>query len=193
MMASAAAAPGAKNRSISDWEAQVSAGRRLGSEKAPLTIVYYGDFECSACRGFTRLVEAFREERPEDLSVVFRHLPLAYHRFAYPSARAAECAANQDRFEAMYRALYNVQDSLGLLSFREIARRASVPDLGRFDHCTTDTSKVERIERDMAAAKAAQLPGTPGVIIDGMLYAERLPTARDLDQLVRDARAKRRQ
>lgn len=175
---------------IRDWQQHVAAGRRMGPEDAPLTILYYGDFECPACRTFTKMVDAFRRERPTDVSVVFRHLPLSYHRFAYPSARAAECAATQGRFEAMYQALYNAQDSLGLLSFREIARRASVPDLERFDRCTADRATVERIERDVAAAKAVNIPGTPGVVIEGMLYAEKLPTASDLDRLVRDARAR---
>lgn len=186
-------APRRENRSVADWDLQVEAGRRIGAASAPLTIVHYGDFECPACKGFTQMVEQFRKEKPEDLSVVFRHLPLAYHRFAYPSARAAECAADQERFEAMYQALYSVQDSLGLLSFREIARRAAVPNLERFDRCVADTAKVLRIERDLAAAKAADLPGTPGVIIAGTLYAEKLPTASDLDQMVRDARARRRE
>ncbi len=139
------------------------------------------------------MVEEFRHKQPEDLRVVFRHLPLTYHRFAYPSARAAECAADQGQFEAMYQLLYNLQDSLGLLPFREIARRAAVPDLVLFDRCATDTARVPRIERDRAAAASTQLPGTPGVIIAGTLYLEKLPTASDLERLVREARANQRE
>lgn len=192
-VATARATTRRENRAIQDWRQQEAAGRRMGPEEAPITILYYGDFECPACRAFTNTLEAFRRERPRDLSVVFRHLPLPYHRFAYPSARAAECAANQGRFETMYLALYGAQDSLGLLSFHEIAARAAVPDLVRFDRCTSDTAKVERIERDRAAATAVQLPGTPSVIIAGTLYAERLPAASDLDRLVREARVKQRE
>ena len=181
-----------QNRVVADWQAQTAAGRRMGSPDAALTILYYGDFECPACRGFTGLVEDFREAHPTDVSVVFRHWPLTYHRFAYPSARAAECAADQGEFETMYRELYRTQDSIGLLPLREIARRAAVPDLVRFDRCIGDTAKVERIERDLAAATAAKLPGTPAVIIAGTLYAERLPTEADLDRLLREARAAQR-
>jgi protein-disulfide isomerase len=179
-----------QNRVVVDWQAQVAAGRRMGSDDAALTILYYGDFECPACRVFTTAVETLRNTHPGDVSVVFRHSPLKYHRFAYPSARAAECAAEQGAFEAMYRTLFDVQDSLGLLPFHEIARRAAVPNLALFDRCTSDTAKVARIERDLAAATATQLPGTPGVIIAGTLFAERLPTASELDRLVREARAK---
>lgn len=188
----AATAPRATNRVVADWEKQIAESRLMGSQDTPLTVLYYGDFECPACRAFTRLISGYSEAHPGAISVAFRHLPLPYHRFAYPSARAAECAADQGRFDAMYKVLYDIQDSLGLLPFREVARRAMVPDLKRFDACTADTARVARIERDVAAAKATGIPGTPGVIIRGTLYAERLPTVSDLDQLVRDAQIQRR-
>lgn len=181
-----------RNRVIANWRQQEAAGRRLGPADAAVTILYYGDFECPACRAFTNTLEAFRRERPRDLSVVFRHLPLPYHRFAYPSARAAECAADQGQFEAMYRALFAAQDSLGLVTFVELARRAGVRDLAQFERCAKDTAPVPRIAADQQAAKTASIPGTPGVIINGLLYAERLPSTAELDSLVRDARAKAR-
>lgn len=178
-----------QNHDIDDWREQVAAGRLMGPTDAALTILYYGDFECPACRAFTTTMETLRRAHPRDVSVVFRHLPLKYHRFAYPSARAAECAAEQGVFEAMYRTLFAAQDSLGVVPFHELARRAAVPDLARFSRCASDTARVQRIERDLAAARATQLPGTPGVIIGGTLYTERLPSARELEQLVQKARA----
>lgn len=183
--------PRRTNRVISDWEAQASLGHQMGPETAPLTILYFGDFECPACRGFARMVDEYRAQHPEDLRVVFRHFPLPYHRFAYPGARAAECAAVQGRFEATYRALYQAQDSLGLVPFREIARRAQVADLPRFDQCMSDSARVAVVERDKQAALAANLPGTPAVILNGTLFLERAVTEADLDEAVREARRSR--
>jgi len=180
-----------RHRVVANWQEQVAAGRRMGSAEAPLTILYYGDFECPACRAFTDEVEKLRRAHPADVSVVFRHSPLGYHRFAYPSARAAECAANQGKFEPMYRALYAAQDSLGLVPFAELARRAAVPAMRLFESCMRDTASVARIERDREAAKEANIPGTPGILIGGTLYVERIPTAADLEQLVRATRAAR--
>jgi protein-disulfide isomerase len=175
------------NRVIGDWSKQLEAGRRMGPATAPVTILYYGDFECPACGAFSRDLELARREYPADLSVVFRHLPLAYHRFAYPSARAAECAADQDRFEAMYRTLYALQDSLGLVPYDEIARRAGVPSASRFSKCMQISAPVPRIENDRIAAKQLALPGTPGIIINGALFAEHIPTAAELEKLVNNA------
>jgi protein-disulfide isomerase len=164
----------------------------MGPDTALLTILYFGDFECSACKQFADMLSAYLAKHTEDVGVVFRHFPLQYHRFAYPSARAAECAADQGRFEAMYRILYAKQDSLGLLTFHELARRASVPDRVRFANCFSESSPVERVERDRAAGTAAQIPGTPGVVIDGVLYAARLPNESVLDSLLAVARTRRR-
>jgi protein-disulfide isomerase len=51
------------------------------------------------------------------------------------------------------------------------------------------TATVARIEQDRKAAKDAAIPGTPGIIIDGTLFAEKIPSAADLEQLVAAARA----
>ncbi|MDP1858070.1 MAG: thioredoxin domain-containing protein [Gemmatimonadaceae bacterium] len=173
-----------RNRIVVDWKQQVAAGRRMGPANAPVTILYYGDFECPACRAFAKVVEALRTAHPAEVSVIFRHSPLAYHRFAYSSARAAECAADQGRFEPMYKVLYAAQDSLGLVPYAEFARRIAVPDAKRFGSCMAAAGTVARIERDREAAQKTNIPGTPGIIIDGTLFSEKIPSAADLEDMV---------
>jgi protein-disulfide isomerase len=126
------------------------------------------------------------------MQVVFRYYPLDYHRFAYASARAAECAAQQDRFEPMYLALYAAQDSFGLLSFQEIARRAAVPDLRRYEGCVRESGRLARVEADREAGVALQIPGTPAVMVDGVLILEQALTADDLEARLGRARRTRR-
>lgn len=181
-----------KDRMIGNWEQQIDMGRGMGPDDAPLTVVYYGDFECPACRRFARVLAEFRGAHPADLRVVFRHLPIPYHRFAYPSARAAECAAAQGRFEPMYDVLYDAQDSLGLVQFRELARRAGVADLHQFDVCVNAPAPVPRVERDLEAAKLAEIPGTPGIIVGGKLILEKQLTFTDLERLANEARRAKR-
>jgi protein-disulfide isomerase len=88
----------------------------------------------------------------------------------------------------MYKTLYATQDSLGRISYHELARRAAVSDLARFDGCMADTASVARIERDLKAARDANIPGTPGVIIDGTLMLEKPVSVSDLEQMVTEAR-----
>jgi protein-disulfide isomerase len=180
-----------EDRKVADWQVQLSQGRRIGPANAAVTVLEYGDFECPACAGFFKEFEAARSKHPQDIALVFRHFPLKYHAQAYPSARAAECAAEQGRFEGMYRTLYSSHDSLGKVPFREFARRAGVTNLEGFDVCMANTEPVPRIEADLKTAIEANIPGTPGVIINGVLKLRNLPNSADLERLVEDSRARR--
>jgi protein-disulfide isomerase len=54
-----------------------------------------------------------------------------------------------------------------------------------------DTASVARIERDLKAARDANIPGTPGVIIDGTLMLEKPVSVSDLERMVTEARRSR--
>ena len=124
-----------ESRMVKDWQQYALAGHRMGSASAPVTIVEFADFECPACRRFvTKALDPVRREFPDQVSVVFRHWPLTYHHFAYPAARAAECAGAQGRFEAFYNSLYKSQDSLGVKTFDDFAATSGVPDLSAYGY-----------------------------------------------------------
>jgi protein-disulfide isomerase len=179
------------DRKVDDWRDQLTRGRRIGPASAAVTVLEYGDFECPACAAFFKEFERVRAAHPNDLSLVFRHFPLKYHSQAYPSARAAECAAEQGQFEHMYQMLYSSRDSLGLLSFHELAKRAAVANLASFDSCFASDRPVPRIEADLKAGAATNIPGTPAIIVDGVLRVTSMPAAAELERLVREALAKR--
>jgi protein-disulfide isomerase len=103
------------------------------------------------------------------VALLYRHWPLPNHRFAYPAARASECAAEQGRFEAFYTVLFAQQDSIPNKSFTQFAREAGVPDLDAFERCAASTDPVPAIERDVADVRRIGGTGTPTIIIDGML------------------------
>jgi hypothetical protein len=92
-------APRPVSAAVGNWADLEQAGHRIGPASAKLTIVEFGDFECPACGEFEHTLQQVRRAYPKDVAVVFRHWPLPYHKLAYPAARAAECAADQGRFE----------------------------------------------------------------------------------------------
>jgi protein-disulfide isomerase len=155
---------------VKNWPRLLEAGHRLGDSSAPVTVVEFADFECPVCRGFENTLRSARARYPHDLSVIFRHWPLAYHRFAYPSARAAECAAEQGKFEPFHDLLYAKQDSLGLKSYADFARESGVPDVTAFESCANRSDSLESIRADISAARTISAMGTPAVIINGLLY-----------------------
>jgi protein-disulfide isomerase len=79
----------------------------------------------------------------------------------------------------MHDKLFESQDSLGVLSYREIARRAGVPDLGGFDVCLDRQEPDSGITKDFEFGQRLEIRATPTVIINGMRY----PHAMDASQL----------
>jgi protein-disulfide isomerase len=110
-----------------------------------------------------------RSKYQSDLAIVFRHWPLAHHRFAYPAARAAECAAAQGAFASFHDAVFKNQDRLGLKTFTALAAESGVADLNAFDRCSADSLPVLAIDEDVAAAKAIGGTGTPTIVVNGWL------------------------
>jgi protein-disulfide isomerase len=176
--------PGTASVSLPGWRTLIAAGHRLGPQNAKVTILEFGDFECPACGGAERTLRALREEYPSDVAVVFRHWPLSYHRFAYAGARAAECAGAQGRFLQYHDLEYDRQDSLGLLPFGELARRAGVPSLSAFQACNRTAGPVPAIEQDIVAAKSVGGNGTPTLAINGRRLIG-VPDSAGFEQLVR--------
>jgi protein-disulfide isomerase len=154
--------------SVDNWDELVNSPLRMGPADAKVKIVEFADFECPACRGFTTgALRGIRAEYPGDVAIFFHHWPLSYHRFAYPAAKAAECANHQARFEQFHDAVYAHQDSLGLITFIEFARIAGVPDTVAFQACIRQPGRVARVDQDAALALAAGGAGTPTVLVNG--------------------------
>lgn len=153
------------------WRTLVSVGARTTSESVSDTVVVFSDFECPACRGFAvRVLPSLRKSKTS--LVIYRHFPLPYHRFAIPAAEAAECAGEQGRFWEFAELVFARQDSLGLLSFEEIAARAGVPSLPAFTNCARSQRYRQRVEQDRDLALAVGAPGTPTVLHNGRFAAE---------------------
>jgi protein-disulfide isomerase len=120
---------------------------------------------------------------PGLIALVYRHWPIAGHRFAYPAARAAECAGAQGKFFQYHDRIFAQQDSLGFKGFDVFARESEVPDVPRFEECMKETGEHAVVERDRRAARSIGGTGTPTVVINGQRFREP-PDAAMLDSVV---------
>jgi protein-disulfide isomerase len=156
---------------VAEWQDLVRDGHPSGPPDAPVTLVQFADFECPYCRAFALAdLPAVMARYPDQVQVIHRHFPLPYHRFARSSAIAAECASRQGRFREMHDQLYELQDSLGLISFSSIARRAGVADSVAFLDCVGDTKTSEIVERDFQLGMVIGVSATPTLVINGRKY-----------------------
>jgi protein-disulfide isomerase len=179
-------------RTVTDWRRFSESGHRTGPAVAPVTITEFSDFECPFCRNSARALAAMQARYPNQLAVVFRHMPLHVHRFALRAAHASECAARQERFAAMHDTLFGWQDSLGLTPWPVFAAAAGVPDTAAFARCMGEraTNVLAAVARDTIAAHELGITGTPALLINDQ-FIQGAPPARDLDALIQQALAAR--
>ena len=81
-----------------------------GNPDAPITIVEYADFQCSACANYSYYLKAVMEAFPNSIRVVYRDMPLpSIHDKAYLSSMVGKAAGNQGMFWEMYDLLFENQ------------------------------------------------------------------------------------
>jgi protein-disulfide isomerase len=79
-----------------------------GGERAAVTLVEYGDYECPYSRMAFRTIQRLEQQLAGQLRFVFRQLPLTgIHPHALAAAHFAEAAALQGRFWPMHELLFS--------------------------------------------------------------------------------------
>jgi protein-disulfide isomerase len=177
---------------VDNWHQLVSAGQRNGPDPASITIVEFSDFQCPFCAQLSGVLQKLRAKYPTQLATIYRHYPLrSIHAQAYAAALAAECAADQGRFQPYHDELFARQHDLEDSSWLAIASKTGVADLGEFQHCIGNAagSAAARVARDMRAGDDLRVSGTPTVVLDSVRLGGSL-SFEALDSLVR-ASAKR--
>jgi NhaA family Na+:H+ antiporter len=135
-----------------------------------VTVVYYSDFLFPYCRRFRNVLKRLRQAFGERLEYIFRHFPNErVHPGANFAARAAEAAANQDRFWEMHDALYEEKPPFGEARIREIARALGL-EMQRFESDLDAPDTRERVDEDLDDARRVGVTGTPTIFIDGVRY-----------------------
>lgn len=142
-----------------------------------LTIVYFMDYQCPACRQYTPdVARAFAEDRR--LRIIYRDTPIFGPR-SEAAARAAIASQFQGRHEAFHHALMTQKMPLDDAAIRAAAKKAGVDWARLQSDLARRRDDIERqIVDNMALSEAASLSGTPAFIVgdqltDGALsYAE---------------------
>ncbi len=175
---------------VKDWQRLIDTRHLIGPPTASEIVVEFADFRCPACKAFRAELDRLRAEYPNDFAISYRYAPLPYHARAYPSARAAECAATQNKFAEYHKILFDHFAGLDTLSFVDLAREAGIVDTAAFGRCVNRAEPVSRIESDRRLAfDTLHIRGTPAFIVEGELYSP-LPTHAQMTQLIE---AKRRE
>ena len=136
-----------------------------GATNPVVTIVEFSDFECPFCKQAQSVLTQIVETYGQTVRLVFKHLPLEGHRNSLPAARAAYCAAEQDRFWQFHDAVF-ASGNLSPPVFEQIAS-----DLGlgllKFQECVASERSRAAVIKDIEAARLLRIESTPSFVVNG--------------------------
>jgi protein-disulfide isomerase len=179
--------------STTQWEAvltmPVSKDRDhvQGPGAAPVTLVQYGDYECSYCGAAYPIIKEVQARMGDRLRFVFRNFPISTsHPHAEQAAEAAEAAAAQGRFWEMHDTLYEHQDRLREEDLRAYAEGLGL-DVERFDREMAEHAHAGRVHEDFLSGVRSGVNGTPTFYINGVRHDDSYEAEVLLDALERAA------
>lgn len=159
-----------------------------GNPDAPITILEYADFQCSACANFSQYLKLYQEYFPNSIRVVYRDMPLpSIHDKAYLSSMVGKAAGNQGKFWEMYDLLFNNQSVWFYFTDEEFVDWAKEQaqtldlDMAQFEADIYDEDVRAEMEAETNDLLALGLHYTPFVIINDHISRDGYP---DLFSLV---------
>jgi protein-disulfide isomerase len=141
----------------------------LGAERAPVTVVEYGDFECPNCKQAAPAVKLLLERFAGRVRLVFRHFPLEeVHPHALHAAEAAEVAGEQGKFWQMHDVLFENQRHLKLQQLHGYAEGLGL-DMARYTAEMDDEVYLQRIREHQRSGNGSGVRGTPTFFVNGRI------------------------
>ena len=139
-----------------------------GDANAGLTLLEYGDFECSACIQAEPLTQHLVNTLGHRLRFVFRHFPLMeVHPHAELAAEATEAAAAQGQFWPMHHRLFAHGHHLDLPALASCAQAVGL-DMRRFNGEMADRIYTQRVQEHRRAGQHSGVRATPAFFLNGV-------------------------
>ena len=168
----------AKLKKIS--EAGKNADATLTPEAGKVRLVVFSDYQCPFCKQMDGILQTLETKYSKDLDVKMMHYPLPMHPYAMPAAEAAECARNQEKFDAYSEALFK-EKTLSLSSIKTLAQSLKL-DTKTFDACLSTHQTQSKVVDSQLLGQYLGVAGTPSLFLNGEPVA--LESPEKLDALI---------
>lgn len=138
-----------------------------GPKDAKVTIIKFSDYQCPFCAQSASLVEEVLKAYPKDVNLAYKQFPLtAIHQNALNASKAALAAGKQGKYWDMHAILFQNYRDLSLDKIKEFAGKIGL-DVPRWEKDMASSEVQEQIAKDMQAARAADVTGTPTFFVNG--------------------------
>jgi protein-disulfide isomerase len=138
---------------------------RLGSEKAPVQVVEFADYECPYCQKVSDDLTRLRDQFGAQVSLVYKDYPLPMHPLAEHAAEAARCAGEQGKFWEFHDSLFETK-KLQVSDLKQEAVTLNL-DKDRFNRCLEAGEQTAVVRKDVVEGQRLGLTGTPSFFVNG--------------------------
>lgn len=142
-----------------------------GPQKAPVTLIEYGNFECIHCGRAYPIIKEVQKLLSDNLRFVFRHFPTVQtHPHSLRAAEAAEAAGAQGKFWEMHDEMFMHQQALEDHDLSRYARHINL-NAERFAPDMTENTFLKQVEADYDRSLFDEhVTGTPTFYINEVRY-----------------------
>ena len=139
-----------------------------GPANAPVTIVMFSDFQCSACSATHPILKQTMAAYPGKIRFVVRSFPLeSVHANAWRAALAAQAANMQGKFFEYTEALYTHQNALDDASLIKYAGELGL-NVKQFELDFNSEKVAAAVRNDMADGESYGINRTPTIYVNGL-------------------------
>jgi protein-disulfide isomerase len=139
-----------------------------GPVAAPVTVVMFSDFQCSACKATHPLLEKAMAMFPGKIRFVVRDFPLeSLHPNGFRAALAANAANAQGKFFEYTEVLYANQDALDDESLKKYAAELGL-NVKLFEIDFNSEKNAAEVRKDMADGNKYGVNSTPTIFVNGV-------------------------
>jgi len=154
-------------------------GPKRGTDKAPVTLIEFSDFQCSFCRKFRQTTLPLLDKKyisTGKAKFIYRHFAV----LGKPSemaAQGAECAGEQGKFWEYHDKLFASAGSP--LAFTGGKLKSYAKELGiksqAFNQCLDSGKHLKKVEGETAIGAFLGARGTPAFFLNGQLLVGAQP------------------
>ena len=139
-----------------------------GPVAAPVTIVMFSDFQCSACAATHPILKEAMAAHPGKIRFVVRDFPLeSIHANAFRAAQAASAANAQGKFFEYIDLLYKRQDALDAESLKKYAAELGL-NVNQFELDFNSARTAAEIRKDVDDGESYAVNSTPTIFVNGV-------------------------
>lgn len=140
----------------------------VGGPNAPVTVVMFSDFQCSACSATHPILKRVIAEFGDKVRFVVRDFPLvSIHEHALKAALAANAARTQGKYFEYIDILYRNQDRLDDASLKRYATELGL-NLKQFELDFSSEKTISEVRKDVADGNSHDVRGTPAIFVNGV-------------------------